>query len=494
MPSKSDQVVAFLEQRGPCRSSEVAAHLTEGGVSPAAARQQVSRAIRGGYVERLTGITLPNREAFIYLREQRASAEFRPALCGALISSNSAFGRALIALNSRGGAIDAAYFPIASGLPSRPAIGQLLHNFVAEKLQHLKLIHQLDLPDGDVIATYESVGINARRRAHIAIEDILLPAILDWITKLGWMSTHAKTMRSLSGELPMHGQFAWDFVGPSYLSSIVTRGRGQDQKNGFIVGDILWGSSLSLADIQPFLSKWDCLQSQQREIRFQPVLIAESLTQDALFRLRHKGCIVAMPSTLFGEDVARDLRGLASVVERAAVAVADDPSTVFGLVTRLSKLEGAALNLRGVAFELMIAHLLRATGHEAMLRHKIATSRGERAEIDVKAIRANELVLCECKGKAPSNRVEHDELNEWCTKKLPRILSWLHDSDLPPKRRIEFYASTEFSPQAADLAEKISKLHRKVPVSFHTGSQLMQRMKDDGQQALVEIFREQFIQ
>jgi len=121
-------VRSLLLDFGPSRSSAIVERLIAKGVRPAAARQQLSRAKPP--VLRLRGHTLPNREAFFFLPDQFQNGEFKERLCTALRDTRSAYGRALIGLQARGGAIDAKMFSVASGQPMANTRGQLLHSKV----------------------------------------------------------------------------------------------------------------------------------------------------------------------------------------------------------------------------------------------------------------------------------------------------------------------------------------------------------------------------
>jgi hypothetical protein len=364
---------------------------------------------------------------------------------------------------------------------------------VEKKLKELQLIWKNDTTDGEIVCLWDSAGITKRRRAVMAVEDILLSAIRSWLIKIGWSSTNVLKVR---GEqcVPEFGQFAWDIVGPTYLAGITTFNKGS-LINGFIVGDIIMDRTLSPDDLRPFFAKWDILQAQKRKARFQPMIVADSFTQDSLKLLRKRGALVALPSVLLGDEMAKDLRQLVNTIENAAAALTKDPRSVFDLIARVSKVEGAALNLRGVVIEMIIAHLYKLKGYDIDIRQIVSGEDQQLAEIDVKAKNRQEVICSECKGKAPHVLVDAPEIKEWLDKSLPRIKFWLKQSTtLPVKRRFEFYSSTDYTEAAMELIKKTEASHKKQSIKFFAGNQIVEKLQEQNENTLVNIFREQFLQ
>ncbi len=484
-------VEKIIRSIGPCLSSAVTKELVDGGINADTARQRISRA--SGAVKRLEGIKLPNREKFLFIDKDYGKLEFIENLADALEECRSAYGQAIAGLRARGGSVNAAQFPIASGLPVTNAKGKLLHNLVEQKLEQLHIISREITPDGEFLSLFNGGGINASRRSTIIVEDILLTAIRSWLIKVGWSSSKALKTRC-DGKNPQFGQFAWDIVGPSYLNCLTVFENGSPQ-NGFIVGDIILDRRLSIKDIAPFLSKWESLRAQRRKHRFQPMIIAESFELDALNELRKRGALLCIPSVLFGEELMKDLWQLKTTIEHAAAAVSSDPHAVFTLLSRLSKIEGASLNLRGVVIEMMIAHLYKLNGYSIEIRNVVRDKDLSPAEIDVMAYNKKEIVCCECKGKASHVLVNATEIQDWLDRSLVRIKSWLKDQPprVPDKRRFEFYSSSGYTEDARILIAETGKKHRKQPIKFYEGRDVVEMLRCEKETALVDIFKEQFL-
>jgi hypothetical protein len=355
----------------------------------------------------------------------------------------------------------------------------------------VKLITRASSPEGDIISVWDSGTITNRRRAAIIVEDAILNAFKVWLAKINWTSPQAVKTRT-GRSTPQFGQFRFDLVGPSYLNSIIHFKR-ERKINGFIIGDILLDKDISVEELEPFLSKWAVLTQQRRATRFQPIFIADSFSPEALRALRSRGAIVARPETIFGFEAAKELRELVGTIENAAAALTNHPTAVFELLRKISKIEGTASHLRGVVVELIVAHLFQLRGYKIDIRQQIQAMDGELAEIDVKAVNRQEVVCVECKGKSPGNLVGKPEIDTWLTTSLPRIKSWFgRQPNLPEQKRFEFYSATDYTPEANSFIAEVTASHKRQPLAFYNGTQILSQLGDQKEGSLVKIFQEQF--
>ena len=137
---------------------------------------------------------------------------------------------------------------------------------------------------------------------------------------------------------------------------------------------------------------------------FIPLLISAALTPEALRVCRSKGIIATRPATLFGDDVARALGDLLQTPSNAAAAAAASPERLENIFNRLMSIEGAAGNLRGALFELIVGHLVKELVGGSIDIGLIVTDpkTGGSAEIDVRLVKQRQIAIYECKGYQPS--------------------------------------------------------------------------------------------
>lgn len=71
---------------------------------------------------------------------------------------------------------------------------------------------------------------------------------------------------------------------------------------------------------------------------------------------------MAAPYLLFGREVAIGLAMLLTTLGKAAVIAVAKPEVITELFDRLGQIEGAAGNLRGALFEMIVAHAVQREG------------------------------------------------------------------------------------------------------------------------------------
>lgn len=145
-----------------------------------------------------------------------------------------------------------------------------------------------------------------------------------------------------------------------------------------------------------------------------PVIVADGFELAAFNELRSHGIIATKPSALFGREVARGLAGLLETLRNASAIAAANPEVIETLFGQLGKIEGAAQNLRGALFELIVGHIVTLEGAVSIdIGRQAYISQETSFEIDVFSYAAQEVRLIECKGYAPTHRVDADEVEKW---------------------------------------------------------------------------------
>jgi hypothetical protein len=457
-----------LRDVGPALSNEVTTYLVEQfGMSPAAARKRVSRV--GGEVRRLAGVSFPRKARFLYLQQQFGSPWFWGRLVDALLAQRSAYGYALAALRQRGGIIPARQFAIICGAPVKQA-KQLSPDTIYQRLSEAGLLCKMTVPGvGDCIALtqgqeyYEANA--ALMQARLITEDILLTAVRDWLKKLGIVSYGKVAVRS-DAILPKVGTFVWDLSAPSYLGHMVRQDAAGKPKPGFVACDVYVGEEMTVTGAMPFLRKCVTLRSLRKVGPCLQVLVANRFDHDAFQLLKQYGVIPATPENLFGEEVAKGLSQLTSVLHNAALAVID-PDQFDELFNRLGRIEGAAIQLRGTLFEYLAAEIARQSIAPDVKMNRLFKQPGKgEAEGDVVAVREHQTItVIECKGYSPRSTIPDELFERWLQHNVP--ISYSAIKEHPDWKnldvRFEFWATAALSEKAMALfvaAEKAVKPSR----------------------------------
>lgn len=496
----SDPIEIFLNRNGPSVSSEVAAHLIEHhGMSAVGARKRVQRA--SGEVRRLQGISFPHKARFIYLQKHFGAPWYWDRLASALIQTRSAYGFAIAALRQRDGIVPADQFPVVCGAPLRQS-KQLSPETILSRLIQAGLVTKVDMPGmGDCVALVQADGYDAwigeRMRARKITEDILLLAVKDWLKNLGFVS-YGKVAVRTDEVTPKVGTFVWDLSAPSYLGHMIRTGKDGKLKNGFVACDVHMGDAMTAAGVAPFVRKCVTLRSLRNVGACMQILVADRYEGPAFKLLKENGIIPATPANLFGEDVAEGLRQLTSVLENAAHSIINT-DRFDELFSKLGKIEGASIQLRGTLFEYLAAELARKTISPDVRMNRLFKVPGQgQAEADVVAVTANRsITVIECKGYSPRATIPDDLFRRWLQHNVP--LCYREINEHPDWRHLdvvfEFWATAPLSEASMALFAKAQAAlnPNRYAIALRLGPDLHAACRGTKDPSLVTAFEKHFM-
>lgn len=495
----ADFVVSALRRLGPCLSSElVAALVEEHGLTPATARQRVSRSTE---IKRLAHLVFPRGARFVYLQSEYASPNFWMALTERLLDKSVSFGGGLAALIARDGLMPVTHFLIACGAPIAQK-GRIAAKGVLDRLCEARLVKVFNVPGvGDCVELIHTVDASALElshlRARLSTESVLLRAVKDWARNLGLVSYNKVTIRDEAEELPRVGTFNWDLAGPSYLAPLVQWDQAASSiKQGYLVCDILLGVNVELYQLKPFVNKCLTLRSLPKVGRSLQMFVADGFTPESFALAKENGIIPATTIQLFGQDVAKALRELTDVLKSAFVTE-NTLNNVTAIFNKLSHIEGAATNLRGALFEYLVADIVRLSDAHTFihLNEVFRDTNGGSAEVDVLVCHANHSVrFIECKGYKPSGELPDEMFEHWLFHQIPTIKRVAEQNAQWRKCRFEFefwttgllseYSRSKFVEAATGV--------RKYGLKLVEGNELVKLVSDTNNTALKKVFGQHF--
>jgi hypothetical protein len=470
-------VEAVLTEIGPSISSRITAKLIANGMKADAARQRVSRA--KGNVKRLFAFSLPKGEKFLYLETQFNTDGYWEALARDIDATKSVYGAAFHSLLARGGMVPRPYFDIISGAPIKQK-GQVSSVTVLQRMQTARLVSVQNIGSvGEVVVIdcnshYGSPDVSVMR-ARLITENILLLAVKDWVRRLAMVSYNKVAIRDpQSAEPPTFSTCRWDLCGPSYLRPFVKLNAGSKIKPGFVVCDTSVGRRLAESEIRYFLRKCQLVGSFLKVSPYMPILVADGFTKEAFSVGRGQGIIMATPRSLFGKEVAEALRSLLSTLTRAAAVAAKNPDKINELFSKLGAIEGAAANLRGALFEMIVGFLVNTReGNSIDLNETVFNNEnGDKAEIDVRRIKEKQECWCyECKGHQPGDVVTEDMVKAWI-KKVNVIYGALRKEKrfASAKFGFEYWTCGTFDPAAIAYLETEKTARKKITLHWRNGN------------------------
>lgn len=477
MGAKSPEGV--LARRGPVLSSELIRALQQGGISADAARKKVGRAVAGGSVHRLAKLNFPHNQGLLYLPNQYRTEKYWSALLDALAKSRSAYGHAVSSLSAHGGKIPLSQFHVISGSPTALR-GHISSVRLLENLLTIDLLErELDPALGDTVKFGRSVPLvtlpRSTIRARLIAEDVMLSAMQDWLRKNGLASYNRIDVRPpLGSEVgPEFGHFHWDLTAPTHLHPLARRRRAGTTP-GFVVADVVLGDEITDSQVGYFLRKFELLQAQRRLRPALAMMIGTRFSPEALRHGRSAGALFTTPGALLGKEVALAIESLIMVLANAAEMASANPGRIDELMSQLGKIEGAASNLRGPLFELIVGMCVRdyeGTSIDMGIK-AIDPDSHQSADIDVLRVKGNvEVWAYECKGREPHGVVSVEQVQDWLNRQVPRIVAWIRNQDRFTGYRVgvEFWTSGRFSPEALGELQQARERTRRYTISWKDG-------------------------
>lgn len=464
----TDVLTTILRRVGPALSGDLLRKLEEHGLSPEAARQRLSRGAPD--VGTLKGLTFPKRARFFYHVDDFPRERYWTALVEAVSVSSPAYGAAIGGLRAHDGVIPRHYFPIVCGAPIRQ-LKQVGVDAVLSRLTNVGLLKEEVVDELPCIALAASGWLGGRGEdvsSRLLVQQIMLLAVADWARKLNMGSYHKFAIRDLDKDLPTFGTHAFDLCAPSFLSPLTQHIPARGLKPGFLVCDAFVGN-VDEFGIAAFLRKCAASKAMHKLPSFLPMLIADGYTKEAFDLARAKGIITATPFNLFGREIAEGLSALLQTLTHASAIAADNPGAVRDLFSKLGQIEGAAVNLRGALFELMVGHVVHQESQGSIdIGKKVRVSVEQSYEIDVFLASNSQVRVIECKGYGPNQQVGEDEIQKWIKEKVPKLRKTLSSEQRHQgcAFSFEFWTSGEYTPEAQKIMEDATAQINKYKMLF----------------------------
>ena len=201
---------------------------------------------------------------------------------------------------------------------------------------------------------------------------------------------------------------------------------------------------------------------------------------------------------MFGRRAGAAIASLVETIKNiAAYASAKSPERIERLIIDLSDIEGRALNLRGVLFELMCGYLAR---RDAVSIDMGVTARhpetGQKVDIDVLKIthQMTSLTCIECKGKEPGGQLDEEDVRTWL-RKVAVMRAWLssHANYREAQHRFELWTSATFASEARSLLNDEKAQRRKAPIDWKDGDAVLALAAAGKEKSMVDAFRQHFM-
>ncbi|GEC17469.1 hypothetical protein NWI01_33610 [Nitrobacter winogradskyi] len=190
-----------------------------------------------------------------------------------------------------------------------------------------------------------------------------------------------------------------------------------------------------------------------------PFLVADGFSNKAWGLARSRGILATTTSHLFGEEIAKALRDLISLLTDTGATASVNPDHVERVLNGLTRIEGAANNLRGALFEIIVGSLAKDVegGYMRAGEKWRDYETGGSAETDVLLDKpeGRGVLVIECKAKISGARVTLEEATKWRDDRVPLLHKILrHESRLAGKPfAFELWTNGPIDPEAVKYLE-----------------------------------------
>lgn len=446
-------IEAILKSKGPLLSSELSKEIaSKESLSYNTASQRI---VRSSEIERIKGFFVSG-QSLCFLKEHALTDTLLKSLSTNLYDSGRKYWYCLNAVNLHGGVISQRFLECYTNYPVAPLkshipFKEVMQNFVKSDILVFdgtdyyfspKLLKQF--PNTFYLRTIEAIKVDILDNFHSLTRNT------------GMISYN-------SGEkFSEFGKFRWAFKGTSAISGLT-----QNKKSGFLLADIVIGTSINENDILFFVDKLKKINSFQNSSNILPFLIVDDLSKEALIQLKRNGIVVGIVKELFGQKYSESLNELISILNNAGASLKKTPDKYLDLLKELKKYnEGLVNNIRGALFEFLVGHIHSTKTNSSIdIGREIVVDQA-RHEIDVLAVYPDEVLIAEC--KATKSMIDSETIDRWLGVKLPAFRKWVSKQETWRKKKIkfEYWSIGGFSSVALSMLKNMKDNSTKFSLNY----------------------------
>lgn len=478
------QIEIILKKQGPLLSGELAAILMEKGApSKDAARKQIERARPP--VRKIRGFFSDN-QSYLYLEDQFQKEIYFEELKKAFSTSAKRFHAIVSLFEYHYGFLQDNHAPAYSFSPVKKLIGHKLYSGIIQELLNLNIISYEEPMYRLNTYLLDSAVANLSKYKAIEIgKNFVLAQFTSWARSIGLVSYNTAQYYS------EFSKFLWAFTSPSYIKSL-TKYNKEKLIPAFVLADILIGKEAAEQDVSFFVEKILIVTSQRNSSHIIPFLIVESVTPEALKKLKENGIVVAFVNKLFGNEYQQLLQALINTITNAGAILKKNPDDYLTLIQKINKLvDGKTNNLRGDLFELAVGYYHSRQCQSLDIGKRILFE-GKPKELDVLAIYHDRIVVSECKGY--KTLLNLSVIEEWVTEKLPFIRDWVLDQTPYEGKQLVFqiWSTGGFDSESLDYLQKICSKTKKYKIEFFDQEQIKRKARETGSKKFTEILQQYY--
>lgn len=477
-------IQSILSQDGPMLSGLLAKKYEElNNSTNDAARKAISRA--RSPVQKLKCFPFDKNQVFCYLEEHFNTSLYKDCLYHALKENSATISPMLIALENNHGIIPENLLPIYSCSPIINTKGHRLFSRCIKDLIDQEIVL---LDDGFYMlkgGTYSFPQNLTQAKSMDRMRKIIVNDFISWAIKLNFIAYNSAIIYPEIAEF-LHYQ--WCATCPSYIQPLFD---SIHKKPGFMIVDIIYGKQTTIADVSFFVSKINTIRHFKNAPNFIPVLLVESLTNEALMLLKEHKIFIGILQNIFDKNYTSTLYDIYNVFLNATSILRNDVSKIDTLLENIYKNEGRFNNVIGDLFEYMVGAFYQRLGVSYIEMNKlIPNSKGTKNEMDILLCKDNKIIVIEC--KATKSPVTLQYVEKWLSEILPTFRHWIQEKY--PQRKCEFqiWSMGGYDDKSLLLLETHKKSAKKYELHYYDKPQIVNLAKQNGDSTFLEHIAKHF--
>jgi hypothetical protein len=425
-------------------SSELIQRMTDKGVSPANARQILSRSA-GRHIWRSNKLNLGRGEKLFAQQAFRESPEFYAAAKNKLAATSRRGMTRCLEVLDRHKVLHVVDVMRLLAVESEGAGGR-------GGKQRRAIENELEaLADLGVVRFYTGTALDcivdpgSRRDANLndlateAAERLRIEAVIARITvrrlkQQGIMAWGGSETPDDTVPYVLFNRQLFTARGFSYLAPAIRWKAGGKKSPCPVVVDCHRGDC-SKPQVEAFIERLERATYRKGvQGRILGVLAARSFEQDAWKLAKSMGIMVINLRQQFGAEAVRAMEALEKIVHQLVHGSRESACAsflTFDDIIRGLKHNPVVADLRAVGLEALAGLILSSCGYESVTLGMSVPHNTTTREVDVHATRADELRIIECKAYHGGKAVSADEVKKFFTETVPALKAWFRTQKRP---------------------------------------------------------------
>ena len=420
-------------------SSKVIHRLCENGYSRDAARKLISRQATHGLVWRSSDLKLSGNERLFARKAFREQVGFFQECCRILKETDRrGVVRVLDALAARKVLCQPDLVRLMAITPGDAGNGAIEKELKALSELGVQVHHEggtIECVSGPSVKKCDIDELAFRARRQMDYESVVAKILVDRFRKQNFFGWNQHDVATPDVPLVVFNKQVFSAFGYSYLSAIRSWRNGKPVPTPVLID--CYVDACSLSRVHSFNERIQHATIRKKsKLASVAILAARDFEPDAWERSRELGFMAINLRQMFGEEALDAMNAMEKLVFDLNES---NNNTDFGsFASQIDELKTnpVVVSLQSTGFEIVAGLILKSKGFEQLRLGKIVTWQKTTRDVDVYAIRNDELYVVECKAYHSKKSVLEHDVNKFFLETVPALKNHLRKNDMPFKKCI----------------------------------------------------------